>query len=80
MSLHVCPQNVMVSILQFLDRLFLFITPTKYWPDYKYLRNVRNWKMYLYIVIQLSVLVFICIFKAVPDLNLLFPVVVRISM
>lgn len=72
--------NVIVSILQFLDRLFLFITPTKYWPDYKYLRNVRNRTMYLYTAIQLSVLVFICIFKAVPDLNLLFPVVVRIGM
>ncbi|KAM7534494.1 hypothetical protein Aperf_G00000106244 [Anoplocephala perfoliata] len=65
-----------LSGLQFIERVGLFFTPAKYQPDYAYLRHVRLGRVHLFTAIQILCLVLLYVIKSVPQISILFPLMV----
>ncbi|EUB55109.1 Sodium-driven chloride bicarbonate exchanger [Echinococcus granulosus] len=62
--------------LQLMERVGLFFTPAKYQPDYTYLRHVRLGRVHLFTVIQVLCLILLYVIKSVPQISILFPLMV----
>ncbi|KAL5965516.1 Sodium-driven chloride bicarbonate exchanger [Taenia solium] len=62
--------------LQLMERVGLFFTPAKYQPDYAYLRHVRLGRVHLFTVIQVLCLILLYVIKSVPQISILFPLMV----
>uniref|UniRef100_A0A158RAE0 Anion exchange protein n=1 Tax=Taenia asiatica TaxID=60517 RepID=A0A158RAE0_TAEAS len=62
--------------LQLMERVGLFFTPAKYQPDYTYLRHVRLGRIHLFTVIQVLCLILLYVIKSVPQISILFPLMV----
>ena len=62
--------------VQFLKRIKLFFLSNKNKPDCDYFRNVPNWRIHLYTVIQIVFWCILCLFKFVPQLDVVFPLAV----
>lgn len=61
--------------MQFMDRIFLMLMPTKHQPDYLYLRHVPLKKVHLFTIIQIGSIVLLWIIKS-TSASLIFPLLV----
>ena len=62
--------------MQFIDRMFLVLMPSKHQPDYMYLRHVPLKKVHLFTAIQVGSLAALWIIKSTKA-SLIFPLMVR---
>merc|ERR1711988_1987122 len=61
--------------MQFIDRLFLILMPSKHQPDYLYLRHVPLKKVHLFTAIQVGSLAALWIIKSTTA-SIIFPLMV----
>ncbi|XP_072402529.1 electroneutral sodium bicarbonate exchanger 1-like [Diabrotica undecimpunctata] len=59
--------------LQFFDRILLMFMPTKYQPDYKFLREVPMKRVHLFTVIQTTCLIGLWLIKSFSQTSIFFP-------
>ncbi|XP_046332973.1 sodium bicarbonate cotransporter 3-like isoform X1 [Haliotis rufescens] len=62
--------------MQFIDRLLLFFMPSKYQPDYPYLRHVRLWRVHIFTFVQVLCLVALWVVKSIKSISIGFPLLV----
>ncbi|XP_067649397.1 electroneutral sodium bicarbonate exchanger 1-like [Haliotis asinina] len=62
--------------MQFIDRVLLFFMPSKYQPDYKYLRHVRLWRVHIFTFVQILCLVALWVVKSIKSISIGFPLLV----
>jgi hypothetical protein len=65
-----------VVFIQFVDRLLLLLMPTKYQPDFVYLRHVRTSRVHLFTVIQILCFVGMWVVKQTKVTAIAFPLMV----
>ncbi|XP_071488060.1 electroneutral sodium bicarbonate exchanger 1-like [Diadema antillarum] len=61
--------------VQFVDRILLYLMPTKHQPDYIYLRHVKLWRVHLFTLVQLTCLVLLWLIKT-SKASIVFPLMV----
>ncbi|ERL94126.1 hypothetical protein D910_11408, partial [Dendroctonus ponderosae] len=59
--------------LQFFDRILIMFMPSKYQPDYMFLRQVPIKKVHLFTIIQLTCLICLWVIKSFSATSILFP-------
>jgi len=62
--------------IQLMDRIMLIFMPTKYQPDYMYLRHVRTWRVHLFTFMQVVCLAILWTLKSFKESSILFPLMV----
>jgi len=62
--------------IQLMDRILLIFMPTKYQPDYMYLRHVRTWRVHLFTFMQVLCLAILWTLKSFKESSILFPLMV----
>merc|ERR1711990_797227 len=62
--------------IQLMDRILLIFMPTKYQPDYMYLRHVRTWRVHLFTFLQVACLAILWTLKSFKESSILFPLMV----
>merc|ERR1719215_556116 len=60
--------------IQFFDRILLFFMPTKYQPDYPYLRQVQLNRVHLFTLVQVLCFIALWLIKSFKSTSILFPV------
>ncbi|XP_071942562.1 electrogenic sodium bicarbonate cotransporter 1-like [Antedon mediterranea] len=61
--------------VQFVERIFLVITPAKYQPDYTFLRHVKLWRVHIFTLIQAICLAMLWVIKK-SKAGIIFPLMV----
>lgn len=51
--------------------------PDKYKPDKNYVRHIPNRRLHAYTLIQVLMFLLLCIFQAVQQISIVFPIMVR---
>ena len=62
---------------QFVQRMLVLLMPTKYQPDYMFLRHVPIRRVHLFTFIQFLCLAGLCIIKEIKSISIIFPLMVR---
>ncbi len=62
--------------VKFVQRFKLLFIPSKYRPDYAYLRSIPNIRIHVYTIIQAALLLILFVVQALPWLRVTFPVIV----
>jgi len=73
---HLSTNNLLVVLVQFVQRVLVMFMPPKYQPDYMFLRNVPMRRVHLFTVIQLVCIMVLCIIKELGIVSIVFPVMV----
>ncbi|CAG7820966.1 unnamed protein product [Allacma fusca] len=60
--------------MQFFERILIIFMPTKYQPDYMFLRQVPLLRVHLFTMIQLACLIMLWLVKSFKTTSILFPV------
>ncbi|CAG7716785.1 unnamed protein product [Allacma fusca] len=66
--------------MQFFERLLIIFMPTKYQPDYMYLRQVPLLRVHLFTIIQLACLIMLWLVKSFKTTSILFPVMLVVML
>ncbi|XP_035714213.1 electroneutral sodium bicarbonate exchanger 1 isoform X3 [Folsomia candida] len=59
--------------MQFFDRILIMFMPTKYQPDYMFLRQVPLMRVHMFTMIQLACLIMLWLIKSFRSTSILFP-------
>lgn len=65
-----------LSGIQFMHRLAIFFMPSKYQPDYKFLRNVQTKKVHIFTLIQILSIAMLFLIKSYKIISIAFPIMV----
>ena len=67
-----------MNFIQLVQRVLILFMPTKYQPDYTFLRHVRLLRVHLFTFIQVVCLIGLWAIKTTKMVSILFPVMVSV--
>jgi len=62
--------------IQFVQRVMCLLMPSKYQPDYMFLRNVRTARVHLFTLVQFCCLAGLMVIKEIKSISIVFPLMV----
>ena len=71
--LHFVQCLLIMLLLQFVQRLLIMLMPSKYQPDYMFLRHVPLRRVHLFTAIQLACFAGLCVIKEIEIISIVFP-------